>query len=92
MEVKKIELKPCPFCGGKADFKTKSNLSRHWEVGFDFTIKCSECDIEIPSTYRVTLILGRGGQLNEIIDERQKAMDDWNRRADDGLSYQRGER
>ena len=83
MEYKEIELKPCPFCGGKADFKTKSNLSSHSEVGFDFTIKCRECDVEIPRTYRVTLTIGMSGRINAIIDERQKAMDDWNRRADD---------
>lgn len=86
MEGIKIELKPCPFCGGKADFKTRSNLSSHSEVGFDFTIKCRECDVEIPRTYRVTLAIGMSGRINTIIDERQKAMDDWNRRAGDGLS------
>lgn len=80
MEGKKIELKPCPFCGRKAEFKIRSNLSSHSEVGFDFTIKCSECDIEIPRTYRVTLTIGMSGQINAKIDERQKAMDDWNRR------------
>lgn len=85
MEGKEIELKPCPFCGGEANFKRKSNLSGNSEVGFDFTIKCSECDIEIPRTYRVTFILGVRGKIITIIDERQKAMDDWNRRADDGL-------
>ena len=83
MEEKKRELKPCPFCGGKADFKIRSNISSHSEVGFDFTIKCSECDIEIPRTYRVTLTIGMSGQINAKIDERQKAMDDWNWRAND---------
>ena len=86
MTENKIELKPCPFCGGGADFKTKSNLSSHSEVGFDFAIKCSECGIELPGTYRVTFILGTCGQISTIVDEREKATDEWNRRADDGLS------
>lgn len=86
MENNKTELKPCPFCGGDAEFETKSNLSSHSEVGFDFAVKCSDCGIELPGTYRITFILGMSGQLRTIVDEREKAMDEWNRRADDGLS------
>lgn len=86
MEGKKIELKPCPFCGGRADLEIKRILSERGEVGFDFAIRCGKCEIEIPKIYRVTFTLGMRGEINAIIDERQKAMDDWNRRAGDGLS------
>lgn len=37
------KLKPCPFCGGNAIFSVISNFSNHQYVGFDYTIKCSEC-------------------------------------------------
>ena len=41
MEGKKIELKPCPFCGGEADIFTSV------EVGYlgsnKFTVRCGNC-------------------------------------------------
>ena len=37
------ELKHCPFCGGKAIFNIISNFSTHTTVGYEYTIKCSEC-------------------------------------------------
>ena len=36
-------LKPCPFCGGKAEFITIHNKSNHTSVGFNYTIACSSC-------------------------------------------------
>ena len=83
MEFENYELKPCPFCGGMANFETEGNTSNHHKVGFDFKIKCRECGIKSPKRYRVYFILGMRGQISTIIDERQKAMDDWNRRAND---------
>lgn len=80
MEFENYELKPCPFCGRTADFETKGNISNHTEVGFDFTIKCGECGIEIPGRHKVTFILGKRGKISTIIDEREMAMNDWNRR------------
>ena len=32
--MSEIKLKPCPFCGGKAVYMTKSNASDHYCVGF----------------------------------------------------------
>ena len=80
MDGKKLELKPCPFCGGEAEFETKGDISNYTEVGFDFTIKCGECGIEIPGRHKVTFILGKRGKIITIIDEREMAMNDWNRR------------
>lgn len=41
MEGTKIELKPCPFCGGEADIFTSA------EVGYlrsnGFTVRCCNC-------------------------------------------------
>ena len=86
MEGKKIELKPCPFCGGRADFEIIGNTSNYLEVGFDFIIKCSECGIHNPRRHKVTLLLENSGQISTIIDERQEAIDGWNRRTGDGTS------
>ena len=33
------ELKPCPFCGGKAEMKPKGMLG--------FTIKCKLCHVQV---------------------------------------------
>lgn len=44
MTEKKIELKPCPFCGGKAEYETVS--TRHvFKKYIGFYIKCTECGV-----------------------------------------------
>lgn len=73
------ELKPCPFCGGKAVFHTESNSATHHCVGFAFKIEC-ECGMELPGTYHVEFSLKESGEINVFNDERPEAVEKWNRR------------
>lgn len=75
------ELKRCPFCGGKAEFETKECNYSNYRVGFNFTIKCCDCKCELPSRYSLTFTLGGKGNIIPSIDERQKALEQWNSRA-----------
>ena len=68
-EIKQIELKPCPFCGGKAKFHEERGtfdvdggklLTVHYEV------YCSRCFAQTSSI--------AGGDKNMVIEL-------WNRRA-----------
>lgn len=34
--MKQTELKPCPFCGGKAEMQ----ITKHCPSGFDYTPRC----------------------------------------------------
>lgn len=86
MEHKKIKLKPCPFCGGYARFKTFSLNSNSSSVGFKFEISCEKCRVSLPKIYETNLSLTDSGRINAINDERENAARDWNRRADDGIS------
>lgn len=75
------KLKPCPFCGGRAAFVTKHNISSHTSVGFSFAVQCVECDATLPSaTGTLTLDLSDSGVIVPIDDGRGKAIFEWNRR------------
>ena len=78
------ELKPCPFCGGKAMFLTITNKSSHLAVGVMFKIKCMKCGTELPKSYECEMYRDQGGGIRTGKDERTKATTDWNRRANDG--------
>jgi uncharacterized Zn finger protein len=39
------ELKPCPFCGGAAEFVVEANFTRSSTRGWEFTIECSKCGV-----------------------------------------------
>lgn len=41
--MRNTELKPCPFCGGEAEFIQKGIL-RNIRLGF---VKCNECGIKL---------------------------------------------
>lgn len=44
-----IDLKPCPCCGGEADFKyTKSFRQRHWDDKGSASVQCTHCKISTP--------------------------------------------
>lgn len=80
------ELKPCPFCGGKAMFSTFSNKSSHSCVGVSFNIKCEKCGTKFPKTYECEMYMDQDGNIRMGKDERTKAIKDWNRRANDGTT------
>lgn len=75
-------LKPCPFCGGEAEFFVKSHtaseMKSYWYIG----VRCTKCNLTSPKLYRLTLTVGANAEIQAIEDERQHAVDDWNRRGD----------
>ena len=42
------KLKPCPFCGGEAEFHVIANSASHGGASFTFEIVCSECKVSLP--------------------------------------------
>ena len=82
-----MELKPCPFCGGKAAIKQsgiKIMETNRDSVKFDFSIRCVNCNATAPGAYGyISANLSRTGNLNVWHDERPSAIESWNRRADD---------
>lgn len=81
-----IKLKPCPFCGGEAELDVKCRNAHTSVRGWDFQVRvrCSECNAELPNRYKVELELNSSGDVVFTTDERQKAADDWNTRANEG--------
>lgn len=72
---------PCPFCGGEAKFFVKCSSERG--CGWQFGIYCSECNLTMPKTdYQVQVQLNEFGDVVTIVDERDKAIEAWNRRID----------
>lgn len=82
--MSKEKLKPCPFCGGEAMFNVNSNKSTHYSVGFSFGIKCSNCKLILPQTFKAEFCMTEQGEINTIADERKEAIETWNGRADNG--------
>lgn len=77
------ELKPCPFCGGKAKFFTKASSARGVTRGWEFGVFCYKCGITSPKTnYLLEAQLDDFGEITTRTDERPEAIEAWNRRAD----------
>ena len=78
-----IKLKPCPFCGGKAEYIINTNYERCTTHGWKFGIKCTNCMTELPiKDFIVTVDLESNGKIAFAKDDRKKAADMWNRRAE----------
>lgn len=75
------KLKPCPFCGGEAKFFVKSKSVMGEVRGWQFGIFCSRCDVTTPRRdYKIELSFEGSGEIKTIIDERENAIEAWNRR------------
>ena len=75
------ELKACPFCSGKAVFKTICNSSSNHRVGFEFKIECEDCRAKFQKRYKVEFSLTDSGGINPLYDDRKRAVEEWNKRA-----------
>lgn len=70
--VEKIKLKPCPFCGGTAQFKNPVNKGLYSEL----SVECRRCGA---SPYVLEMYGDKSGK------EKKKALAEvWNRRTNDG--------
>ena len=79
-----MELKPCPFCGSKAQFETIAYLSNHSSVGFKCIIACSNCKTTpIQKAKEIYVSLSENGEL-ELADASKAIMqlmvNEWNMR------------
>lgn len=84
MSVENYELKPCPFCGGKAWFsQTSYGTTDRDSVMFHFSIRCRKCNASAPgSNGYIALDFSTTGKLRIWHDDRNKAIEEWNRRAE----------
>lgn len=75
------ELKPCPFCGGEAKFFVNTCREHGISRGYNFGIYCTGCNATTPKTnYGIEFRLSDFGELEFTNDERQQAIEAWNRR------------
>ena len=82
------DLKPCPFCGGKATFLVSSTFSRGVVRGWEFRISCTKCGVKTAKTnYRCEVSL-QNGEIVAETDERPAAIKAWNRRAGEEDKYE----
>ena len=73
-------LLPCPFCGGEAEFVTDTSGYQNDNRIIGFHIRCKDCKIEYPKRYEIRFHLGGHGGIVTDVDERDIALEEWNRR------------
>lgn len=83
-----MELKHCPFCGGKAKVEQTSCGIMETNRGsamFNFSIRCRKCKATAPYAYGcIAANLSETGELNVWHDDRPSAIEAWNRRVNNG--------
>lgn len=83
-----MELKPCPFCGGKArieETRIEPMETNRDSVKICFRIYCKRCKTTSPQARGyIAVNLSETGEVNAWHDDREKAINDWNRRVDNG--------
>lgn len=82
-----IKLKPCPFCGEIPAFEITAHIKRESYIGVSFNIRCRKCNFDFPGKYEMGIVfnLNNDNGIQIICDERQKAADAWNRRANENV-------
>ena len=80
------DLKPCPFCGGKARI---TQLSVSTDVAYTFKsykIQCPQCGCRINPNEEIIVKISYSPRKGAVVDETElnNAIEAWNRRADNG--------
>lgn len=79
-----MELKPCPFCGGEAKFNIYSTNTQRNCRGWRYDVRCGKCGAFVPDgcAYETTVVMDDNGNVCLLGDDRDKAIQAWNRRAE----------
>lgn len=75
----KEKPKPCPFCGGKAEWKIHTIDKFGTPYDFLCRIRCSRCGAEIRTWYRPARNVA-----NQVQAAKDLIFREWNRRVDNG--------
>jgi len=71
-----LKIKPCPFCGGKAEFET-GDMDTYSDV-CDLFIQCCKCKSK---SDRETILLNNKFLLSDTIKSKQRIIKNWNKRS-----------
>jgi len=74
-----MELKPCPFCGGKAELLYCQTELPFSEVQDSFHVTCKKCGCSPFWFSGVNLMFTKSG-MAKAEELKQKAIEAWNRR------------
>lgn len=81
----KFALKPCPFCGGKAEYILNGAYNYGGSQGWEFGIACTVCRVSLPAKhFAAGVSLDNAGEIVIETDECEKVIQMWNRRAAPG--------
>lgn len=79
--MEKFVLKPCPFCGSKAEYILNGVYNYGASQGWEFGITCTGCRVSLPAKHFVVgVTMNNAGEIVTEKDERDKAARMWNRR------------
>lgn len=74
-------LLPCPLCGARAAYWTRSSSMRDNIRGWEFGIECVKCSTKLPkSNYHISVDFTQDGGIRVCSDERESALRNWNTR------------
>lgn len=76
------KLKKCPFCGGNAQFTLISVGHEGYHAIWNFQVRCSKCGARVPLLHKLEIGINTDGYLAHIVDERDDAIKEWNRRSE----------
>lgn len=81
------KLKPCPFCGSK-DIRYSLKITGHFDVRYHASMYCNKCHCYGARTLTETIshndYKGRRA-IEQDKNIKRKAIETWNRRAENGL-------
>lgn len=77
-EKKKVEIKPCPFCGQKAYIIRKSHGISHENFCFSAEVGCEDCKFNM--TGENLFAVDEFMNINVVKDGIGEMIEQWNRR------------